>query len=108
MNASSSIALALALTVLTACGPRITDANLAEVKPDMTTKEVESILGPPTRSDSPPELKLPTYKTLQVTRYYYEQNGEKVVLTFVGDRLASGGIDGTFATPVMATNPSGK
>lgn len=94
-------ALALAL-LLTGCGARITDANLDEVKPDMTTKEVESILGPPSRSDSPPELKLPQVKTLQVTRYYYEQDGETVTLTFVGDRLASGGVAGRFATPVPA------
>lgn len=81
---------------LAGCGKRVTDSNLDQVKPDMSTKEVESILGIPTRTEEPPELKSQAVKTLSVTRYVYEQNGKKVTLTFVGDRLATGGIDGTF------------
>lgn len=93
------VALALGLTlgvIFSGCGKRITDANLREVKPEMTSKEVESILGPPTRMDMPHELKLQEVKTLQVTRYYYDQAGKTVELTFVGDRLATGGINGKF------------
>lgn len=89
-------ALLISLLGLTACGQRITNANLAHVKSDMSTKEVESILGPPTRTDTPPELKSEEVKTLPVTRYYYEQNGKTVELLFVGDRLASGGVKGNF------------
>ncbi len=89
----SSIAYCLCFA---SCGMRVTDANLDQVKPDMSTKEVESILGAPTRTEAPPELKSHEVKTLPVTRYVYEQNGKMVTLTFVGDRLATGGIDGSF------------
>ena len=81
---------------LGACGKRVTDANLGQVRPDMSTKEVESILGAPTRTEAPPELKSQEVKTLTVTRYVYEQEGKTVTLTFVGDRLATGGVDGHF------------
>jgi hypothetical protein len=88
----------IAVFILTACacGKRITDANLDQVKPDMSTKEVESILGAPSRTEAPPELKSQEVKTLTVTRYVYEQDGKTVTLTFVGDRLATGGVEGTF------------
>ena len=88
-------ALCLMLT-LSACERHISDANLREVKPDMTSKEVESILGQPGKVESSPELKSTEVKTLPVTRYVYEQKGKKVTLTFVGDRLASGGVEGSF------------
>jgi hypothetical protein len=88
--------LLVTLLGLAACGQRITNANLSNVKSDMSTKEVESILGPPTRMDAPPELKSQEVKTLPVTRYVYEQNGQTVELLFVGDRLATGGVKGTF------------
>lgn len=91
------IALSIAFSAaLSGCGKRITDANLREVKAEMTSKEVESILGQPTRMDMPHELKLQEVKTLQVTRYYYDQAGKTVQLTFVGDRLATGGVTGKF------------
>ena len=83
----SVLLLALACS---ACSPRVTDANLREVNPDMTTKEVESILGAPTRVESAPELISHEVKTLPVTRYVYEQNGEKIELLFIGDKLGSG------------------
>ena len=89
-------AIPVLLISLAACGRNVTDANLAYVKSDMSTKEVESILGPPTRSNAPPELKSEEVKTLAVTRYVYEQNGKSVELLFVGDRLATGGVKGTF------------
>jgi hypothetical protein len=88
--------LLIPLLGLAACGQRISDANLKSVKSDMSTKEVESILGPPTRMDAPPELKSQEVKTLPVTRYFYDQNGKTVELLFVGDRLATGGVKGTF------------
>jgi hypothetical protein len=88
--------LLLATFLSSGCGRHITDANLAHVKSDMCTKEVESILGPPTRTESPPELKSQEVKTLSVTRYIYEQKGRVVELTFVGDKLAGGGVKGNF------------
>ena len=80
-----------------ACSPRVSDANLHEVKPDMTTKEVESILGQPTKVEMPPEPDTTeVVKTLHVTRYVYQQNGKKVILRFVGDRLVTNGVEGSF------------
>ncbi len=91
-----SLLLAISCLAVSACGKRVTDANLGQVKPDMSTKEVESILGAPNHMEVPPELKSQEVKTLTVTRYIYEQDGKKVTLTFVGDRLATGGVDGSF------------
>jgi hypothetical protein len=88
-------ALAACLT-LSACQRQIKDTNLAAVKSDMTTKEVESVLGPPSRVETPTELKSQEVVTMKVTRYVYEQNGKKVELLFVGDRLATGGVNGSF------------
>ena len=89
----------LALLGAAACSRHIGDANLREVKPDMNTKEVESILGPPTRVELPPELKPPPeVRTMPVVRYVYEQDGHTVELLFVGDKLAggNGAIKGSF------------
>jgi len=95
----NGISLGLSLLALSGwgCGKRISDANLREVKPDMSTKEVESILGQPTRMQSH-ELPLQTQqKTLNATVYTYEQEGKTVDLFFVGDKLVSpGGIQGSF------------
>lgn len=87
--------LALFLCVgLTACGKRVTDANLDCVKPDMSSKEVESILGQPTLIKTH-ELTLQTeMKTLPAQRYYYEQAGRTVELVFVNDKLV--GKNGSF------------
>jgi len=84
------------------CERKISDANLKVIRPDMTTKEVESILGAPNRIETAPELVSKEVKTLPVTRYVYIQNGQKVELLFFGDRLGTGSkndtpaITGTF------------
>ncbi len=95
------------LLSLTACGRHVTDSNLDQVKPDMSSKEVESILGQPSRVKTH-ELTLQTQmKTLPAQRYYYEQNGRTVELIFVNDKLI--GKEGSFdndATP--AINPAAK
>ena len=98
MMRAISIFSLMTLLGATGCSRHITDANLHQVKPDMNTKEVESILGPPTRTESPMELKSTEVKTMPVTRYVYEQDGHTVELLFVGDKLASGGdaVKGTF------------
>ena len=92
----STAAMAIACSLAVGCERHIKDANLAAVKADMSTKEVESVLGPPTRVESPAELKPQEVKTMKVTRYIYEQNGKKVELLFVEDHLASGGVNGSF------------
>jgi len=131
-------ALALGMT---ACERRLTDANLSHIKPEMTTKEVEAILGSPMRVEAtpeaaaaltPPPLDLEVERTEQakqaaqqaqqaqhpgqqgklpaqesgspvkdspsaaVVRYVYQQGERTVSLTFVGNRLAPGGISGSF------------
>ncbi|MEI8233061.1 MAG: hypothetical protein WCH57_00065 [Verrucomicrobiota bacterium] len=85
----------LAMAALGACERKITDANLHAVKPDMTTKEVESILGAPNKIETVSEPPAEAVKTISVTRYIYVQNGKKIELTFVGDRLGTGSKNGT-------------
>ncbi len=82
-----------------ACGPRITNANLQvvdeqRIKLDslgkgLSPKEVESILGQPTRQEIT-KLSLETQKKeVDVARYYYEQDGETIQLHFVDHKLIS-------------------
>jgi len=84
----------LASVSFSACERKITESNLKVLKPDMTTKEVESILGAPTRIESGPEITRDP-QTLLVTRHVYEQNGKKIELRFVGDHLATGSVNNT-------------
>lgn len=89
----------IAVAGLSGCDRKIGPSNLRAIKADMSTKEVESILGAPTRIEAAPELVSHEVKTLSVTRYVYEQKGERVELTFVGDRLGSGpSLSGTTVT----------
>ncbi|MCX6968116.1 MAG: hypothetical protein NTZ46_10150 [Verrucomicrobia bacterium] len=74
--------------LFTACGRKIKESNLNVLKPEMTTKEVESILGAPTRVEIDSELVSKEVKTLPRFRYVYVQNGQKIELLFFGDRLA--------------------
>ena len=82
-----------------ACGPRITNANLEVVERERVNrdtsgrgigpKEVESILGQPTRSETT-KLALETQKKeVDVVRYYYVQDGEEIALHFVDGKLIS-------------------
>lgn len=88
-----------ALLALTACGPRITNANLEAVNQQrqalekagkgLSPKEVESILGQPRRAEAfkiPLETRKPTLDGL---RYFYEQDGETLELHFVDNKLIS-------------------
>jgi hypothetical protein len=92
---------AIALLLLSGCGPRITNANIdalnrefdkseqAEQKgtrePGVSPKEVESILGPPKRMDVR-TVERPI-KEVKLVRYYYEQDGQTVELHFFDNRL---------------------
>lgn len=92
--------LTLAVLAFTACGPRITDKNIAVVntrlknaeslgKNAMSPKEVESILGQPHRVET---LTLPLEtqkKEVEVVRYFYEQDGQTVEVHFFDNKLAS-------------------
>jgi hypothetical protein len=83
----------------TACGPRITNQNLEVVENQrlgleslgkgISPKEVESILGQPTRSEVT-KLALETQKKeVEVVRYFYQQDGEEIALHFVDGKLIS-------------------
>lgn len=79
----------------TGCSRQLNNTNLRQVHDDMSIKEVESVLGPPTRVDS--SVTIPRETTVPVTHYYYDQDGKTVELIFYGDKLAGGGaITGTF------------
>ena len=88
----------LALTaclVFPACKRKITDANLSCVKMDMSPKEVESILGPPTQQETREMPLQADVKTLPVLRYVYQQNGKTVTIHFVDGKLI--GQEGDFS-----------
>jgi hypothetical protein len=92
---SSMLAAALiACVLLPACQRKLSDANLKCVRMDMNPKEVESILGQPTRQETAQIPIQPDLKTLPVQRYIYEQNGKTVVIHFVNGKLI--GHDGSF------------
>jgi len=91
-----SAAILLLPLLLAGCGKTVTNANLHEIQPDMSTKEVESILGQPTKVEEKVSLQTRETITLPVTKYVYEQDGRTVTLTFVQDRLAVDGVDGSF------------
>ena len=80
------------MATLSACQRKIHESNLRVLKPDMTTKEVESILGAPNRIESVTEITRDP-QILLVTRHVYEQNGKKIELRFVGDHLATGSVN---------------
>lgn len=85
----------IACASLSACQRNLSDANLKCVKTDMSPKEVESILGPPTRQETREMPLQENVKTLPVQRYIYEQNGKTVVLHFVDHKLI--GQEGSFS-----------
>jgi hypothetical protein len=92
---SSVLAAAfIACVLLPACQRNLSDSNLKCIKMDMSPKEVESILGPPTRQEVREMPLQEDVKTLPVQRYIYEQNGKTVVIHFVDGKLI--GQDGSF------------
>jgi hypothetical protein len=82
-----------------ACGPRITNQNIAVINAQRQTrevqgkgispKEVESILGLPSKVET---FKIPLVTqrpTLDGVRYFYEQDGQTIELHFVDGKLIS-------------------
>jgi hypothetical protein len=79
--------VAVAILNLTGCQREFGNRNLAQVKINMTQKEVESILGNPDKTEKV-DLELETQKkTMAITRYFYNHDGETVVLHFQNGRL---------------------
>lgn len=73
---SATVFVIASTLALTGCSnKRITKANVDEVAENMSKKQVESILGPPTESSK--------------TRYVYRQENGIVTITFKDDKLQS-------------------
>jgi hypothetical protein len=66
----------VAIHTMTGCQREFGNRNLAQLRPNMTQKEVESILGNPDR-------------TMAITRYFYNHDGQTVVLHFQNGRLVN-------------------
>ena len=92
-------ALSLLVFALGACGPRITNQNVAVVNQQksalekvgkgLSPKEVESVLGQPTRIETF-KISLETQKpVLDGVRYFYQQGDQTLELHFVDNKLIS-------------------
>jgi hypothetical protein len=104
MKAQCTMLGSLLVVFFSACGNRITDANIDAVnfeferaeKParadgdkGVSPKEVESILGVPSKVENF-KMEVQTRKPIvEGVRYIYEQNGESIVLHFVDNKLIS-------------------
>jgi hypothetical protein len=87
MQRCTLILVVAAILTITGCQREFANRNLEQLKLNMSQKEVESILGNPDRTEKV-DLELETQKkTLAITRYYYNQSGETVVLHFQNGRL---------------------
>jgi hypothetical protein len=95
----SQILLVIAILANAGCGPRFTNENIDVVNKRFETaeqlgkgvspKEVESVLGQPKRVEAY-TLTLETQKKeLEGVRYYYEQDGERLELHFLDNKLIS-------------------
>ena len=68
--------------VLGGCvGRRITKANVDEVAENMSKKQVESILGPPTELDNK------DFVIMKKTTYIYRQGKDTVTIVFKDDKV---------------------
>jgi len=82
MRATECIALAVATISFASCHRHFDNRNLEQLRPNISQKEVETILGHPDRTEKV-ELELETQKkTVAITRYYYQQDGQTVILHF--------------------------
>jgi outer membrane lipopolysaccharide assembly protein LptE/RlpB len=87
MQRGELILVVAAVLAIAGCQREFANRNLEQVKPNMSQKEVESILGNPDRTEKV-DLELQTEKkTMAITRYYYNQKGETVVLHFQNGHL---------------------
>ena len=85
----SPFAAVAALALLAGCNHRITDDNLKQLRPEMSPKEVESVLGQPNRTEKF-QMEVQTHKpVLDGVRYYYEKDGKTIALHFVDGKLIS-------------------
>jgi hypothetical protein len=73
--------------VLTGCKREIANRNLAQVKRNMSPKEVETILGQPDSTDRRDDDGDGEKRNTGLLTYYYLQDGQKIVLVFQNGRL---------------------
>jgi hypothetical protein len=89
MRGGTLILIAAAMLATTGCEREFANRNLEQLKPNMSQKEVESIIGNPDRIEKA-DLELETQKkTMSITRYFYNQKGQTIVLQFQNGRLIS-------------------
>ena len=87
MRGAALILVATAMLATTGCEREFANRNLEQLKPNMSQKEVESIIGNPDRIEKA-DLELETQKkTMSITRYFYNQKGQTIVLQFQNGRL---------------------
>jgi len=87
MRGGALILVATAMLATTGCEREFANRNLEQLKPNMSQKEVESIIGNPDRIEKA-DLELETQKkTMSITRYFYNQKGQTIVLQFQNGRL---------------------
>jgi hypothetical protein len=99
LNVRSMLATALLFFLflgLSACGPRLADRNIDAVNrlyeqaekggKAVSIKEVEAVLGQPSRMEAFP-IEMQTTKDLPGVRYYYKQDGRTIELHFVDNKL---------------------
>jgi hypothetical protein len=87
MRRGALILVAAAMLATTGCEREFANRNLEQLKPNMSQKEVESIIGNPDRIEKA-DLELETQKkTMSITRYFYNQKGQTIVLQFQNGRL---------------------
>jgi hypothetical protein len=87
MRGGTLILIAAAMLATTGCEREFANRNLEQLKPNMSQKEVESIIGNPDRIEKA-DLELETQKkTMTITRYFYNQKGQTIVLQFQNGRL---------------------
>lgn len=88
----ASVFFATLVLGLSACGPRVTDRNIDALNAQidsgrtLSIKEVESILGQPTRQETR-HIEQQTVRELPVVRYAYVENGQEVELHFIDGKL---------------------
>jgi hypothetical protein len=71
---------------LEGCRREIANRNLDQVRLNMSPKEVETILGQPSREKKEEDGEIEK-KTAIVITYYYEQGGQTIVLRFQNGHL---------------------
>ena len=87
MRGGALILVTAAMLATTSCEREFANRNLEQLKPNMSQKEVESIIGNPDRIEKV-DLELETQKkTMSITRYFYNQKGQTIVLQFQNGRL---------------------